>query len=292
MKVYAPATIANFGPGFDVFGLAIETPRDTVIAKESDDFRIEVEGYKVPENDENVALVAAKALFKLVGEEGGIYLKLKKGIRPKSGLGSSGASSIAGAVAAARILGVEDDEIIIRAALEGERKASGSPHGDNVVPSYYGNFTIVESLNPLRVHNIEVDFKVVVILPSVEVPTSEARKVLPKKVPLKDAVKNIALASSLVLALKEGNLEEVGRLLEDHLALPYRLSLVPWFPKVKEAAKEAGAYGVMISGSGPAVFALGENLKEIGKAMKEAFESFGIEAEYWVTKVGRGAKWC
>ncbi|ASJ17087.1 homoserine kinase [Thermococcus chitonophagus] len=291
MKVYAPATIANFGPGFDVFGMAIEKPGDEVVVKECDNFRIEVIGHKVPADGSNVAVVAAKALFKLLGEEGGVYMKLKKGIRPKSGLGSSGASSLAGAVAAAKVLGVEDDELIIRAALEGERAASGSPHGDNVIPSYYGGFTIIESISPLRVHRIDVELKVAVVLPEVEVPTSEARKVLPEKVPLKDAVKNLAMASSLVLALREEDIETIGRLLDDRLALPYRKKLMPWFDKVREAALNAGAYGVTVSGSGPAMFAVGENLREVAKAMGEAFEEMGIRAEYWVTKTGRGAKW-
>ncbi|AFK22586.1 homoserine kinase [Pyrococcus sp. ST04] len=291
MKVYAPATIANFGPGFDVFGMAIERPGDEIIAKESDDFSIEVIGYSVPADDNNVALVAAKALFKLAGVEGGVRIKLKKGIRPRSGLGSSGASSLGGAVVAARILGIEDDALIIKAALEGEKKASGSPHGDNVIPSYYGGFTIIESLDPLRVHGIDISIKVAMVLPEVEVPTSEARKVLPKKIPIRDAVRNIAMASSLVLALKEGDLETVGRLLDDHIALPYRKALMPWFERVREAALNAGAYGVTVSGSGPAMFAVGENPREIAKAMGEAFEELGIKSEYWVTKTGRGAKW-
>ncbi|CAB49949.1 homoserine kinase [Pyrococcus abyssi] len=290
-RIYAPATIANFGPGFDVFGMAIEEPGDEVIVKESDSFEIEVEGYDVPRDENNVAVISAKALFKMVGEEGGVKIRLKKGVRPKSGLGSSGASSVAGALAAARVLGVDNDELIIMAALEGEKAASGSPHGDNVIPSYYGGFNILESLNPLRVHRVDVELNVVVVLPEVEVPTKEARRIVPEKVPLKDAIKNLAMASSLVLALKEGDIETVGRLLDDNLALPYRKKLMPWFDEVRKAGLEAGAYGVTVSGSGPSLFAIGENLKDIGKAMKEKFEELGIRAEFWITKTGRGAKW-
>ncbi len=151
MRIRVPATIANFGPGFDVFGVGIGgEPYDELKFVESDEWEIEVEGYDVPTDGRNVAVVAARALATLVGEELYLRMKLRKEIRPRSGLGSSGgASSLAGALAAARVLGIEDDGLIIKAALAGEEAASGSAHGgDNVVPAYYGDFTIIESLNP------------------------------------------------------------------------------------------------------------------------------------------------
>ncbi len=290
MKVSAPATIANFGPGFDVFGLCLEKPFDVIRVKESNDVEITVKGFKVPVNPEkNAASIAATALLRMLGVERGFKMKLEKGIRPKSGLGSSGASSLGGALAIAKLLGVESRELIIKAALEGEKAVSGSPHGDNVVPSLFGGFTILTSLSPLKVFRIDADFKLVVVLPDVEISTKKARDVLPEAVPLGDAVRNIALASSLVSALKEGDIESVGKLLDDRLAVPYRRTLMPWFEKVREAAIESGAYGVSLSGSGPAMFALGENLRDIGKAMKDAFEEEGIRAEFFIANVGRGA---
>ncbi|MDV3103233.1 homoserine kinase [Thermococcus waiotapuensis] len=291
MRVRVPATVANFGPGFDVFGVGIGEPHDELRFRESDEWSINVRGFPVPADGSNVAVVAAKTLASMVGEEVALRMELKKGIRPRSGLGSSGASSLAGSLAMAKVLGVEDEELILKAAMEGERAACGSAHGDNVVPAYYGDFTVIESLNPLRVHRIPVDFHVVVVLPSVEIPTREARKVLPEKVPLKDAVKNVALASSLVKALQEGDLKTVGRLLDDRLAFPYRRRLYPWWETAKKAAIEAGAYGVSISGSGPAVFAIGEDVTEIGKAIAEAFNRMDIEAEAYITVAGRGFEW-
>ena len=291
MRVRVHATIANFGPGFDVFGVGIGEPYDELSFRESDEWSITVRGFPVPEDDSNVAVVAAKALASMVGEEVALKMELRKGIRPKSGLGSSGASSLGGALAAARVLGVEDDALILRAATEGERAASGSAHGDNVIPAYYGDFTVIESYEPLRVHRIPVDFEVVAVLPSVEVPTSEARRVLPKEVPREDAVRNVALAASLVIALGEGDLRAVGRLLDDRIALPYRKALMPWYDKVRKAALDAGAYGFSVSGSGPAVFALGEDVAQIGKAIVEAFGDWNIDADVYVTKAGRGALW-
>jgi len=291
MKVSVPATIANFGPGFDVFGLCLEKPRDFIRVELSDEIEVKVKGYKVPEEpDKNVASVSALSLLRQAGVESGFKMKLKKGIRPKSGLGSSGASALGGALAVARLLGIENREIILRAALEGERAASGSPHGDNVVPALFGGFVVLKSLFPLEVFKIDAKLKLVVVLPEVEVSTKRAREVLPKYVPLSDAVRNLALASSLVLALENGDIEEVGKLLDDYLAIPYRKPIIPWFDKIREAALESGAYGLSISGSGPAVFALGEDLDGIGKAIVEAFEEEETKAEYFITKVGGGAE--
>lgn len=291
MKVSAPATIANFGPGFDVFGLCLEKPRDFIRVKLSDEIEVKVKGYRVPEEPhKNVASVSALSLLRQAGVESGFKMKIKKGIRPKSGLGSSGASALGGALAIARLLDIEDKEIILRAALEGERVASGSSHGDNVVPALFGGFVILKSLFPLEVFKIDAKLKLAVVLPEVEVSTKRAREVLPKYVPLSDAVRNLALASSLVLALENGDIEEVGKLLDDYLAIPYRKPIIPWFDRVRKAALESGAYGLSISGSGPAVFALGENLDEIGKAIVGAFEEEGINAEYFISKVGGGAE--
>lgn len=291
MRVSVPATIANFGPGFDVFGLCLEKPRDFIRVKLSDEIEVKVKGYRVPEEPhKNVASVSALSLLRQAGVESGFKMKIKKGIRPKSGLGSSGASALGGALAIARLLDIEDKEIILRAALEGERVASGSPHGDNVVPALFGGFVVLKSLFPLEVFKIDAKLKLAVVLPEVEVSTKRARKVLPKYVPLSDAVRNLALASSLVLALENGDIEEVGKLLDDYLAIPYRKPIIPWFDRVRKAALESGAYGLSISGSGPAVFALGENLDEIGKAIVEAFEEEGINAEYFISKVGGGAE--
>jgi len=291
MKVSAPATIANFGPGFDVFGLCLDEPRDIIKIKESDEVRVEVEGFNVPEEPEkNVASISAIALLKMLETNMGFKIKVKKGIRPKSGLGSSGASSLGGALAMASLLGVEDKGLIIKAALEGEKAASGSAHGDNIVPSLFGGFTILKSLSPLEVFKLDANFKLVIVLPEVEVSTKKARAVLPRYVPLSNAVRNLALASALISALKEGDIEKVGKLLDDYLAIPYRKPLMPWFDNVRKAALENGAYGVSLSGSGPAMFALGEDLRNIGKAMVEAFENEEIKAEYFITKVGGGAK--
>jgi|GEM_PF-2153 len=294
VRASVPATIANFGPGFDVFGACLETPADIIEVVWSDKILLEVDGYNVPQNPyENVASVAALSLLNSWGIKKGFKMKIIKGIQPSRGLGSSGASALGGALAVARLLGIKDKELIIRAALEGEKVASGSAHGDNIVSALLGGFTILNSLDPLDVVKIDPpELKILIVIPSVLVSTKRARKVLPTYVPLKDAVKNLALASCLIAALKENDLKRIGQYLEDYLTIPYRKSLIPWFDRVRKAGITSGAYGISLSGSGSTMFAIGEeeDLENIGKAMVDAFNEERIHAEFFITRIGSGAK--
>ncbi len=146
----------------------------------------------------------------------------------------------------------------------------------------------------MRVHRIPVDFPLVVVLPQIEVPTREARRILREGSDGRRGKKCGTRRGALVKALTSGDVQTVGGLLEDRIALPYRLRLMPWFARVWKAALDAGAYGgAFVSGSGgPAIFALGEDLHAIGKAIAEAFLEIGVDAEVYITRAGGvGAFW-
>ncbi len=291
VKLFVPATIANFGPGFDVFGTSVNEIGDVIELQERDEIVVKVEGYKVPiEPERNAASVAAMAVMELAKEYTGFRMIVKKGIRPGGGLGSSGASALGGALAMAKLLGIEDDELIIKAALKGEFIASGEPHGDNIVPAYYGGFTILNSLEPLDVVRIDYSTKVAIILPEVVVNTRRAREILPRRIPRENAVKNIALASSLLFFLLRGDLRRASRYLEDRIAFPYRRVFYPWFDRIRRAVMDAGAYGIFISGSGPALFILGEDLEHVAKVAQEEFASMQIRSDFFVSQTGGRAK--
>lgn len=102
--------------------------------------------------------------------------------------------------------------------------------------------------------------------------TRVARELLPEKISLRDAVKNIGYASRMTAAVALKDSELFGKSICDSIIEPYRASMIPHFWEVKEAAIEAGAWGCSISGGGPSVFAVGENLEEIGDAMADAFK--------------------
>lgn len=296
--VISPATIANFGPGFDSFGLCLAAPVDEIsIARQPAD-HVEVRAvgkHKVPlEPERNTASYAALKLAELCGSDSiGFSMKIRKGMKPGSGLGSSAASSAGGALAMAALLNVRNKETILEAAAMGEELVSGARHFDNVAAAIYGGFTVVSDLRTRTVIHIRPPpFQIIVAVPDISVETKRAREILPDKVAVRDAVCNVGWASGMLHAMMSRSPKKIGSYLEDKLAHPFRKELIPGYDSVHEAALRAGAYGVSIGGSGPAVFAVSQgNAQKIRSAMVKAFkESAGLRSESFITVPGPGAK--
>lgn len=300
----AAATVANLGPGFDVLGLCLEGPRDTVTAELTTTGAIELVDVTGPADIvaklggralENCAGVSAKAVLEQFAPGAGARLWLDKGLPLGSGMGSSAASSVAGAVAVAACIDPDlPKELLFGAVREGERLATGTPHPDNVAPCLFGG--IVACLHgegeTVDVVTLPVPrgLMVVCVKPDFEVRTADARAVLPQAVPMRDAVKNLGAMAGLVKALASGDLELLGKCLDDRLATPYRKRLIPGFDDVMEAAAAAGALGAGISGSGPALFALcagRDDALTVADAMVEAFERRQIKSRAIVSAIDR-----
>jgi len=296
--VSSPATIANFGPGFDSFGLCLQSPRDTISIRRLPAGKrvVKILGkHRLPTNpDKNTASYAATKLVELCGcDDTGFSMTVRKGMKPGSGLGSSAASSAGGALAMATLLNLKNKEMILEAAAMGEELVSGSRHFDNVAAALYGGFTVVSDLKKRTVIQLRPPrFQIVVVLPDISVETRRARDILPRTVPMEHAVSNVGLASGMMHAMIKRNVRQIGAYLDDRLALPYRSALIPGYECVRDAAVKAGAYGVSIGGSGPAVFAITQgNAQRIRKAMVGAFKTDAkLGSVSFITVPGTGAK--
>ncbi len=296
--VSSPATIANFGPGFDSFGLCLESPCDRIAVRRLPKGRHEVRilgKYKLPiRPDQNTASYAAMRLAELCGSaDAGFSMTIRKGMKPGSGLGSSAASSAGGALAMATLLGVRDKAVILEASAMGEELVAGSRHFDNVSAAIYGGFTVVSDLKTRTIIQIRPPrFQIIVALPEISVETRRAREILPTSIAISDAVCNVGWASGMLHAMMRRNVRMIGSYLDDRLALPYRIQLIPGYEAVRESALRAGAYGVSVGGSGPAVFAIAQGkAASIRKAMVEAFrKAAGLKAESFITVPGTGAR--
>lgn len=300
--VSSPATVANLGPGFDVFGLALSHPADIVegrISREPGVRVLEITGAgseKIPKHPElNAVTIAALSAMKLLGRDEGLEFMIRKGIKPGGGIGSSGASAAAGAVVVNELLGGGLSELqLIMAAAKAEERIAGTVHYDNVTPAIVGGFTIVTSTTPFKYIKLNPPpMKVVVALPELELPTRLGRQLLPEKVAIGDAVANVARASAMVAALISGDLKSFGEYMVDNIAEPARAPLVPGFQSVRRAALDAGASGAALAGSGPAVFAIVEidvDARPVAEAMREAFEREGVACEIIITTPGRGVQ--
>src|SRR4030042_1681229 len=295
--VSSPATIANFGPGFDSFGLCLQSPRDTISIRSLPAGKrvVKILGkHRLPTNpDKNTASYAATKLVELCGcGDTGFSMTVRKGMKPGSGLGSSAASSAGGALAMATLLNLKNKEMILEAAAMGEELVSGSRHFDNVAAAIYGGFTVVSDLKTRTVIHLRPPrFQIIVAVPDISVETKRAREILPEKIAIRDAVCNVGWASGMLHAMMSRNPKKIGSYLDDRLALPFRKKLIPGYSSVHEAALRAGAYGGSIGGSGPAVFALSQgHAQKIRKAMVKAFkESAGLRSESFITVPGLGA---
>jgi homoserine kinase len=305
LRVFAPATVANLGPGFDVLGLALSRPGDEVDAELTDRPGVEIveitgDGGVLSRNaDENVVGRAAADVLRRAGARQGVRLWLHKQMPLASGLGSSGASSAAGAVAVNELLGRPLSESdVVASAMEGERAASGTPHADNVAPSVLGGIVLVRSYHPLDIIALPLPdaLHISVVHPHCEVSTAEARRLVKGRTySLDDIVPNLGNVAGLVAGLASGDLALVGRSLEDRLVEPIRARLIPGFDAVKQAALDAGAFGCSIAGSGPSLFAFAESLHaatRIGMAMQAAFQStVGLASDLFAGRVsGSGAR--
>jgi homoserine kinase len=304
IRVFAPATIANLGPGFDVLGLALTEPGDLVKAELTAGRGVEIveitgdNGTLSREPLKNVASIAAADVLRRSGSGGGIRLWLHKQMPLASGLGSSGASSAAGAVAANELLGapLSRSELVV-SAMEGERVVSGTAHADNVAPSVLGGVVLIRSYDPFEVVSLPTPdaLRVAVVHPHCHVSTADARRLLKDRAFGLDAiVPNLGNIAALVTALCTGDLDLLGRSIEDRLIEPLRATLIPGFDEVKKAALQAGALGCSIAGSGPSIFAFAahdESAERIGSAMRVAFRAAGLESDVWSGKVStQGAR--
>ena len=299
ITAYAPATVSNVGCGFDVLGFALEAPGDIVGAEPAESgveiVAIEGDGGRLPHDPQrNTAGAAVVALLARLRTVRGVRLRIQKGLPLASGIGSSGASAVAAVVAVNELLGRPASiDVLVECAMAGEVAGCGSAHPDNVAPALYGGFVLARSTNPPDIVRLPVPegLACAVLHPHLEIKTGEARALLSDAVPLRDAVRQWGNVGGLVAGLFLNDLPLIGRAIEDHVAEPRRAHLVPGFSEVKQAARDGGALGCSLSGSGPSIFALCESLDravEVGRRMREAFvAAAATEAHLWVSPVSR-----
>ena len=285
--VRAPATSANLGSGFDVFGVALGRPADVVRVSKAERTTIEVTGVGsqyIPEDPEkNTVGAVADAL------EAPAHIQIDKGVRPASGLGSSAASAAAAAVGLNDLYdrGYSREELVPIAA-KGEAVVSGDAHDDNVAPAIMGGFTIA---TPEGVTAVDADIPLVACLPDIVVSTRDAREVVPERTSVEQLVETVGWAAILTAGMCRSDPTLVGAGMNDTVVTPARADLIEGYQRVKDAALSTGATGVTISGAGPTVIAAcrGADRRAVGTAMIDAFEGVGVDARVYQTEIGDGA---
>ncbi|MGB9890751.1 MAG: homoserine kinase [Anaerolineae bacterium] len=297
VRVLVPATTANLGPGFDALGLALDLWNETVWTSTGDGrIRVTISGEGegvLPTDETNPIVAAALSLYARLGATcEGLQVHCINRIPLSSGLGSSSAALLSGLLGANALLGEPlSQEEILRLAIETEG------HPDNVAPAMLGGL-VVSILHDGQVVSIKLPAKAhraplraTVVLPDWAFPTEYARSILPQTVDRQDAIFNISRSVLVVEALRTGDLDMLGKAMEDRIHQPYRLPLIPGALAAMEAARKAGAAAVALSGAGPGLIAFSSDwAPEIGEAMRREFERAGLHARVFHLRVSeRGA---
>ncbi|MGD1009488.1 MAG: homoserine kinase [Candidatus Aminicenantales bacterium] len=290
--VRAPATVANFGPGFDIFALALEKPFDLlrIRATPAAGIRIRITDGRssLPTKpEENTAGLAAIHFFKKTGRGGGASIEIIKRMPTGAGLGSSAASAVAAVHGLNEIFqtGLEAVEVIGLASL-GEAASGGTPHADNVAACGLGGFAFIKNTSPLRIEKIDVPPIPVVIRVRKKSQTT-TRALIPGQFALPLMKEQMAGCATLIHALLGGDVKKIGEAVNrDHISEPVRSRSIPDYDELKRRALEAGAYGCNVSGGGSSVFAIcaADGTEAVAEAMRSLRGPGEAEPEVIITR--------
>lgn len=288
VKVRVPGTSANCGPGFDCLGVACTIYNELelrLLTEKRLEINITGDGAdNIPTDERNIVWRSIEKLLQKAGkadEYRGAIINMHNEVPLSRGLGSSATAIVGGLKAANEFLG---NPFSRRDLLQMATEMEGHP--DNVAPAIFGGFTIsiIRNDKPECFCLMpKLKLKLVVAVPDFFLPTKASRAVLPKKVPMEDAVYNIGRAAMLTAALCKGNKSFLCSVFDDALHQPYRAELIPGMYDVFKAAKDAGALGASMSGAGPCLVAFtADNPEAVGNAMSDAFAAHDVKAVYHV----------
>ncbi len=300
IRVFAPATVANVGCGFDIFGFALQEPGDEVVLEVVDEPGLSItqitgdDGRIPSEPEKNTAGLSLLSMMKALKVEFGLNMELHKKMDIGSGLGSSAASAVASVFALnAMLKNPLPNDALLEYAVEGEKLTSGQTvHLDNISAALLGGFVLVRSNDPMDIIPLPAPDNLfcTVIHPKIEIRTELSRKMLRTSLPLYKAVRQWGNVAGTVSALYTRNYDLLKRSFEDEIVVPERAVLIPFYYEMRDAAIKKDAIGFSISGSGPSVFALSnrrKNAQEIGNALSKILNNGEIAHDLYVSDINR-----
>ncbi len=295
VSVKVPATTANIGPGFDTLGMALPlyntvTIEETVLPGTGVDINVISDGIPIDEfalehiplDENSIVYKAVELLYNSIGQTPSeLKITIKSGIPVARGLGSSASVIVGALVAANELLGHPADDLAllsIACELEG--------HPDNITPAFVGGLVISsqEEDGSVVYRKLEWpnDWAITVCVPDFELSTDIARSVLPKEVPLKDAVFNAQRLAMFVEAVHTKDAELLKLALKDKLHQPYRMKLIQGLDEIMDAFKHnEDVLGCVISGAGSSILVISNknNLENIQNTVKDIWTSLNIKCE-------------
>ncbi|MBQ2984111.1 MAG: homoserine kinase [Candidatus Gastranaerophilales bacterium] len=295
VSVKTPATIANLGPGFDSFGLALPlyniiSVEETVLPGSGIEINIIDEknneanaNVDIPLDKNNIVYKAIELLYNFIGQvPTELKITIKTQIPISRGLGSSASVIVGGLLAANELLGrPADEKVLMSIATEIEG------HPDNIAPAFVGGVTMASWEEDGSVVYRKLpwndEWKLMVCVPDYELNTDISRSVLPKEVPMKDAIFNLKKSAMLVDALYNKDEELLKLSLKDKLHQPYREKLVPGLAEIINNLKHInGVIGTVLCGAGPAIMVVynGIGASEIKEKVSETWNYYNVNVNF------------
>ena len=295
VSVKVPATSANIGPGFDCLGMALPiynvvTIDETVLPGTGVEINILSDEENVdnliidhiPKDENSVVYKAVELLYNSIGQTPSeLKINIQTSIPVTRGLGSSAAVIVGALVAANKLLGEPADEsalLSIATEIEG--------HPDNVTPAIVGGLVMSSLENDgsiiYRKLDWPDDWAITVCIPDVELATEISRSVIPKEVPLEDAIFNLKRMGMFVNAVNKHDSDLMKLALTDRLHQPYRAKLVPGLKELSEAFKhEEDVLGCVLSGAGSSILIISKNniVEKVTSTTLEIMENLNVKAD-------------
>ena len=263
VTVRVPASTSNLGPGYDCLGVALRLHNSVTV----------VRGKTHRSSHPRILSDAAERFFKQTRRRAFSFsCSIVEQIPRCRGLGSSATVRLGVLLGLNRLSGDPLDRLTIFrlcAQLEG--------HPDNAAPASFGGFTVVgskRSVPTVQRFGVSPRLYFVLVVPELEIQTSKARRVLPRKISHVAAAQNCANACAITAAFASRDYEKMRGTFSDNLHQPFRTKLIHFLPRVIAASERAGALGAFLSGSGSAIAAVTlEGPERIAAAMSRAADA-------------------
>ncbi len=273
VKIHAPASIGNVSVGFDVLGAAVSPVDGTLLGdcvsvEAATEFSLVNAGTfvsKLPTDPkENIVYQCWELFCQTIGKQVPVAMRLEKNMPIGSGLGSSACSVVAGLVAMNEFCGnplSKDQLLMLMGELEG--RISGGVHYDNVAPCYLGGMQLILEEEGAISQEVPCfdDWLWVMAYPGIKVSTAEARAILPAQYQRHDCIRHGRNLGGFVHACHTQQPVLAAKLMQDVIAEPYRTRLLPGFAEARKASQDIGALACGISGSGPTLFAISNEME-------------------------------
>jgi homoserine kinase len=278
--VSVPASSANLGPGFDSVGLALELRISAQVRVLADGATPRwTFGGDYPPTHDGLRDEIARGIARIAGARvlPPLDIAVTNDIPLGKGLGGSAAAAVLGVAIGAKLRGREAGEAELAQTI-----AEIEGHPDNGIPALLGGI-VVAAQAPGEIPTYirfppPRELRALVVVPQIEMPTVQARAILPTSYSRRDTVYNIQRAALLGAALASGRCDLLREAMRDRVHQPYRAAFVPGLEEMI-SLRGAEIYGIALSGAGPSVIALVRTADpSIGGAIEAIFARAGVSA--------------